>query len=141
MPNGGGFSPICKRLGSAIARCCASFVSGHAKSGGGGGRSKMFVPVFSGLNGYSILRFALGVLLLVTAGLKRYQLATEPVLGSGLLDSRWFLIFVVEFELFFGLWLLGSFFSSGQKNDIRSFQTRFCRCSAEDIGFYWFSLT
>ncbi len=57
-------------------------------------------------SGYDFLRLALGVLLLTTAGLKGYQLATEPVLGSGLLDSRWFLIFVVEFELFFGLWLL-----------------------------------
>jgi hypothetical protein len=38
--------------------------------------------------------------------LKGYQLATEPVLGDGLLESRWFLIGVVEFEVFFGLWLL-----------------------------------
>ncbi len=57
-------------------------------------------------SGYDFLRLALGVLLLTTAGLKGYQLASEPVLGSGLLESRWFLIFVVEFELFFGLWLL-----------------------------------
>lgn len=41
-----------------------------------------------------------------SVGLKGYQLATEPVLGTGLLDSRWLLIAVVEFELFFGLWLL-----------------------------------
>ena len=34
---------------------------------------------------------------------------TEPVLGTGLLKSRWFLIGVVEFELFFGLWLLSTF--------------------------------
>jgi hypothetical protein len=59
-----------------------------------------------GKSGYDVLRLALGVLLLVTAGLKGYQLATEPTLGTGLLDNRWFLIFVVEFELFFGLWLL-----------------------------------
>jgi hypothetical protein len=57
-------------------------------------------------SGYDVLRLALGVLLLTTAGLKAYQLATEPVLGGTLLESRWFLIFVVEFELFFGLWLL-----------------------------------
>ena len=37
---------------------------------------------------YDVVRIALGVLLLVSAGLKGYQLATEPVLGTGLLDSR-----------------------------------------------------
>jgi hypothetical protein len=48
----------------------------------------------------------LSVILLVAAVLKGYQLATQPVLGGGLLDSRWLLIGAVEFELFFGLWLL-----------------------------------
>jgi hypothetical protein len=56
------------------------------------------------------VRAALGSLLLVAAGLKGYQLATEPVLEPGLFESRWFLIAVVEFELFFGLWLLSGVF-------------------------------
>ncbi len=56
--------------------------------------------------GYDVVRIAAALLLLVAAGLKAHQLATEPVLGTGLLESRWFLIGLVEFELFFGLWLL-----------------------------------
>ena len=56
--------------------------------------------------GYDVLRIAAALLLLMAAGLKAHQLATEPVLGTGLLESRWFLMAVVEFELFFGLWLL-----------------------------------
>jgi len=55
---------------------------------------------------YDAVRIALALLLLTAAGLKSYQLATEPVLGGGLLESRWFLIAVVEFEILFGLWLL-----------------------------------
>ena len=56
--------------------------------------------------GYRVISFAVALVLLVAAVLKGYQLATEPMLGPGLLDSRWLLIGVVEFELFFGLWLL-----------------------------------
>lgn len=56
--------------------------------------------------GYDYLRIALGCLLLVTAGLKTHQLATEPILGHSIFDSRWILIAAVEFEIFFGLWLL-----------------------------------
>jgi hypothetical protein len=56
--------------------------------------------------GYDVLRVALGLLLLVAAALKGYQLGTGPVAESGLLTSRWFLIVVVEFELLLGLWLL-----------------------------------
>jgi hypothetical protein len=58
-------------------------------------------------SGYDVVRILIAAVLLTAAALKGHQLATEPVLGSGLLDSRWFLIGVVEFELFFGLWLLG----------------------------------
>jgi hypothetical protein len=58
------------------------------------------------LTGYDVVRIALGVLLLSAAGLKAHQLATEPVAGAGLLDSRRLLMATVEFELFFGLWLL-----------------------------------
>jgi hypothetical protein len=48
----------------------------------------------------------IAAVLLIAAALKGHQLASEPMLGHGLLDSRWLLIGVVEFELFFGLWLL-----------------------------------
>lgn len=51
------------------------------------------------------VRFALAAILFVAAVLKTHQLATEPVLGSGLLGSRWFLIGVVQFELLLAFWL------------------------------------
>ena len=54
---------------------------------------------------YGVVRVILGLILLIAAALKAFQLATEPVAESGLLTSRWFLIGGVEFELFFGLWL------------------------------------
>lgn len=56
--------------------------------------------------GYDAVRILLGLVLLTAAGLKGHQVATEPILETGLLNSRWFLIGVVEFELLFGLWLL-----------------------------------
>jgi hypothetical protein len=46
------------------------------------------------------------MILLVAAVLKTYQLATAPVLGEGLLHARWFNTLVVEFEIFFGFWLI-----------------------------------
>ena len=49
--------------------------------------------------GYDVLRVILGLLVLVAAGLKGYQLGTGPVAESGLLTSRWFLSVVVESEL------------------------------------------
>ena len=56
--------------------------------------------------GRTVLRFVLGGVLLMAAGLKAHQLATMPSLGEGLLHARWFNILVVEFELFFGIWLI-----------------------------------
>ena len=58
-------------------------------------------------NRFTIVRLALGGLLLVAAALKAHQLATAPVAETGLLTSRWFLIGVVECELGIGLWFLG----------------------------------
>jgi len=58
------------------------------------------------LAGYDVVRIVVGFVLLTAAALKGYQLAAGPVAETGLLTSRWFLIGVVEFELFFGLWLL-----------------------------------
>jgi hypothetical protein len=60
--------------------------------------------------GYDCTRLALGTLLLTAAALKGHQLATAPVLESGLLTSRWFLIAVVQFEFFFALWLLSGLY-------------------------------
>jgi hypothetical protein len=57
-------------------------------------------------SGYDVLRVLLAAVLLTAAALKAYQLATEPVAGHGLLDSRWLLMATVEFELLFGIWLL-----------------------------------
>ncbi len=76
--------------------------------------------------GYDLVRIVLGLVRLAAAVLKGHQLATEPVAGTGLLDSRWFLIGVVEFELFFGLWLLFNIFwlnvLTGRRRRIRAQQ-------------------
>lgn len=56
--------------------------------------------------GYRVVRYFVGLLLLVAASLKAYELLTQPVLGEGILQSRFFLAAVVEFELFLGFWLL-----------------------------------
>jgi hypothetical protein len=53
--------------------------------------------------------FALGALLLLAAGLKCHQLATEPVAEMDLWTSRWFLIALSNYELLLGLWLLAGF--------------------------------
>ena len=41
-----------------------------------------------GIAGYDVVRIAVGFLLLVAAGLKGHQLATEPVAGTGIRRSR-----------------------------------------------------
>lgn len=51
------------------------------------------------------IRIVIATILLFASGMKAYQLATTPSLGEGLLHARWFNILVVEFELFFGIWL------------------------------------
>ncbi|MFV1965060.1 MAG: MauE/DoxX family redox-associated membrane protein [Pirellulaceae bacterium] len=58
------------------------------------------------VEGATLLRALLGVVLLIAAALKAWQLSTEPVAEDGLLTSRGFLIALVEFELLFGLCLL-----------------------------------
>ncbi len=60
--------------------------------------------------GHDAVRIVLGLFLLTAAALKGHQLATEPVAETSLLTSRWFLIVVVEFELFFGLWLMAGLY-------------------------------
>src|SRR6516164_6027950 len=47
-----------------------------------------------------------GLLLLVAAMLKTYQMASEPAVETSWVTSRWFQIAVVEWELLLGLGLL-----------------------------------
>lgn len=58
------------------------------------------------ITSYDVVRIVLGLVLLTAATFKGHQLATEPVAGTSLFTSSWFLIAVVQFELFLGLWLL-----------------------------------
>ncbi|MGO8746693.1 MAG: MauE/DoxX family redox-associated membrane protein [Thermoguttaceae bacterium] len=58
------------------------------------------------LTGYDAVRIVLGILLLTAAALKGYQLATEPPLGTGLLDAWWLLVVVIEGEIALGLALV-----------------------------------
>ena len=50
------------------------------------------------------------LVLLVAAVLKAHQLATEPIFGAGLLESRWLLVAVVQYELFLAFWLFSGLF-------------------------------
>ena len=61
---------------------------------------------FPSRSAYDVVRILAAVVLLTAAGLKTHQLATEPILAKTWLDNRWLLMAAVEFELFFGLWLL-----------------------------------
>ncbi len=58
------------------------------------------------ITGFRVLCVLLGLLFVTAASLKAIELSTEPVAGTGLLHTRWFLISLVEFEFLFGLWLL-----------------------------------
>ena len=79
------------------------------------------------LRGYNLLRVFVAAVLLTAAALKCHQLATEPIMAGtvpiladtigpwlakmGLSPSslvRWLLMATVEFELFFGVWLLAN---------------------------------
>lgn len=55
---------------------------------------------------WTVMRFVVAAIILTAAFMKAHQLATTPSLGEGLLHARWFNILVVEFELFFGIWLI-----------------------------------
>ena len=57
-----------------------------------------------------IVMKAVGVLLLVAAILKGWQLLTEPMVNEGVWTSRPFSIVQVELELFLGTWLLSGLF-------------------------------
>jgi uncharacterized membrane protein YphA (DoxX/SURF4 family) len=55
------------------------------------------------------IRFFVAFVLLIATLFKAYQLSTTPIIGVGIFHARWFNTFVVEFELFFGLWLIFGF--------------------------------
>lgn len=57
---------------------------------------------------YDIVRLALGVLLLVAALLKGYQLVIEPVAGDEPVAGRWILLLIVQAEFFLSLCLLAN---------------------------------
>lgn len=58
----------------------------------------------------SILLRLLGILLLIAAALKGWQLLTEPVANNDIWSYRPFLILTVEFELALAIWLLSGLF-------------------------------
>ena len=58
-------------------------------------------------SGYDVVRILVALLLLTASALKCWQLSTEPVIGDGVLDSRWLLMASVEAEIVLGCWLLG----------------------------------
>ncbi len=58
----------------------------------------------------SWIPIAVALVLLTAAGLKTHQLATDPVLGNGLLESRWFLVAVIQYEVFLAFWLASGLF-------------------------------
>jgi hypothetical protein len=53
----------------------------------------------------SAVRLGIAIVLFAAALLKTHQLATEPILGTGLLDSRLLLVLVVQIELLLAFWL------------------------------------
>jgi hypothetical protein len=61
--------------------------------------------------GFNSVRIALGLVLLIAAGLKGHEFATEPAVRVGLFESRWFLIGLIELEFSFGVWLLLGFYA------------------------------
>jgi uncharacterized membrane protein YphA (DoxX/SURF4 family) len=69
------------------------------------GKTAQISAVMVTPQGWTIVRLVVAAVLLLAAGLKAYQLATAPVLDEGILHARWFNILVVDFELFFGIWL------------------------------------
>ena len=71
------------------------------------------VATVAGRDGWLPLRVVsvlLGVLLVFAAVLKTHQMATEPIVGGGLFESRWFLAAAVQYELLLGFWLISGQF-------------------------------
>jgi len=79
-----------------------SVPGGQAMAADGGPRGKA---------GQAIVRSVLAGILLLAAGLKAHQLATQPVVGTGLLAGRTALIVELECEILLGVWLMSGVFS------------------------------
>src|SRR5947209_5245125 len=60
---------------------------------------------------HQIVPITVGFVLLVAALAKGHELATAPVADKDIWTSRWFLIGVVELELFLGLWLVSGLYA------------------------------
>lgn len=59
---------------------------------------------------WPVLSMFLGLVLLAAVALKGHEVATSELPENSLLSSRSFLMLVVEWEIFFALWLLGGFY-------------------------------
>lgn len=58
------------------------------------------------IDGYTVVRVLLGLLLLTAGALKGYQVATEPTANADLFTNKTFLMLLIEGELLYGLWLI-----------------------------------
>ncbi len=59
---------------------------------------------------YVLVRYSLGLLLVVAAGLKAYELVAFPVSRGGFLQAPLFLVAVIQFEFLLGFWLFAGVF-------------------------------
>lgn len=62
------------------------------------------------LDFWPVLSVLFGLVFLITASFKGYEIATEVLAENSLLTTRWVLMAVVEWEFFIALWLLGGFY-------------------------------
>jgi len=78
-----------------------------------------------------IVTMLLGILLVVAAGLKGYEVMTQPAVEKDIFSARWFLIFQVEFEIALGAWLL-----SGVLRKAAWLAALCCFCVFAGVTFY-----
>jgi hypothetical protein len=67
-------------------------------------------PPATGHRPPAIVPLVVAVILLTAAVFKTHQLTTEPLLRPGLLQSRWFLLAVIEYECLLAFWLISGLF-------------------------------
>ncbi len=60
--------------------------------------------------GYHLVRILLGFVLFLAAAFKTHELATTPTLGNSLLENRYLLMAVIQFEFFLALWLFSGLY-------------------------------
>lgn len=61
------------------------------------------------LSRFDVVRIVLGAVLVTAAALKGYTVGSAPILWGALLNNPVFLLALIEWELFLGLWLLVGF--------------------------------